>query len=293
MDFDKPEFLAKFRPAELPQPPEGCFTNWLGLVTDASTFANGAEIANTVRPDLPVGNIGDGVYGAAYEYGAVLMALDVRQHRDTATAVELGCGWAPWISAFGVTAKRMGFADIRLVGVEAEATKCEMARAHLARNHLAGTIIQGAAWKEDTVLQFGVTDPLLDHGGAVTEKSGGTDYRGFKVLSREVPAYSLATICKGLGYIDLMHWDIQGAEFEVANAGMEFLNSQVHFLFCGTHSPLIEGKMIDLFYRNGWDLLWRDPVPFTYDRHAPSLEAMVLRDGEMFLRNPRLDGQAA
>ena len=85
----------------------GCFTNWLGLATDASLFGNAAELQGKVFAEVPAG--GDGVYGGYAEYASFLTAIDQTPARGAFNAVELGAGWGPWISGVGKVCQRLGY----------------------------------------------------------------------------------------------------------------------------------------------------------------------------------------
>ena len=282
------QLLAKFKPLEPPTEVEpGCWTNWLGLKTSVESFPAVAHLAGTVIARIPVP--GDGVYGSAMEYCGLLSAIERRgTDRGTYNAVELGAGWGPWISASGVVAKRVGFKEVNLVGVEAAHEKIRLMHEHLERNKLSAKVIHGAAWRENTTLTFPCDRPINDHGMGVANGLVDKDYRGFDVTSVDVSAYDLPTICKGMAIVDYIASDIQGAEHETFSAAIDFLNTSVRHVFIGTHSRLIEGKLMELFYDAGWDLLWEKPCRMKFDRTRPTLLGMVSRDGEQFWRNPRL-----
>jgi FkbM family methyltransferase len=269
----------------------GCFTNWIGLKTDASLFSRGDELRDRVFADLPIAN--DGVYGDYAEYASWLTAISAKKAHDTFVAVELGAGWGPWISGIGVTCLRQSFEKISLIGVEADRGKYEAMQRHLERNGLLASprvscrTHHAAAWSENTTLNFPVIG-LLDHGGAVQEQGAGPDYRGAQLQYTEVPALNVATICAPHEHIDFMHWDLQGAEVEVAPAAMPFLNDHVDHIFIGTHSRPIEGTLLNLFFENRWEVLHERPCHFVYDLDKPSIVGMVHTDGELFVRNPRL-----
>jgi FkbM family methyltransferase len=268
----------------------GCFTNWLGLKTEASLFGIGDQLREKVFAEVPTSN--DGVYGNYAEYASWLIAISKKQTRDSFVAVELGAGWGPWISGIGITCLRENFDSVTLIGVEADRGKYAAMQRHLARNGLIDVAkvscrtFNAAAWKENTTLNFPVID-LLDHGGAVQERASGVDYRGAALHYTEVPALDLPTICGSCEHIDFMHWDVQGAEADIAAAAIPFLNDRVDYIFVGTHSRPIEGALLNLFYENKWQVLHEHPCHFVYDLATPSLVGMVHTDGELFVRNPR------
>lgn len=285
--------LDKFRaPQDDLKAVEGRFTNFLGLRTKASLFPAADRYAGSIMDNLPIPD--DRVYGGAMEYAAVLSAIERRGDLGTFNAVELGAGWGPWISAAGVVCQRAGFAQVNLVGVEASLAKVATLRDHMAHNGLVDApgmnvkLIHGAAWSSDTVLQFPKELPITDYGAAVSASTSDRDYRGFTYETEPVQAYCLDTICRDLGVIDYMHWDLQGAEGEVATAGRNFLDTNVRQVFIGTHSRLLEGELLKLFHSMGWELLWEQPCGFTYKAETPRLEGMTHTDGEMLWRNPKL-----
>lgn len=263
----------------------GCFVNWLGLKTDASMFSSADRLEGSVLPNVPDG--GDGVYGGYLEYASFLTAIEHTSSKKKFTAIELGAGWGPWISAIGVVCKPVGFESVDLLGVEADSEKCNYMRQHLARNGLTGRVINGAAWSDDTILKFPVIDSKLDHGAAATSTVSQQDYRGHELQYIDVPAFSLNTICDEMSIIDYMHWDIQGAERRLALSDPDLLNRRVRYLFIGTHSRPIEGALMEFFFEQKWDLLYQHPCHFIYNKESPSIEGMTVSDGELFWRNPR------
>ncbi len=273
----------------------GCFTNWLGVRTDAAIFGNGELFRDRIFPDIPAGEAGDGVFAGYPEYAALLTAIEAAPDKQHFIAVELGAGWGPWISACGVVCRKLGFEHTTLIGVEADAGRHRFMQAHMSRNGLMGTpqinckLVHGAVWTEDTTLQFPALDPR-DSGGAVSAGVAERDYRGYETSFVEVQALALSTLCEGLPVVDYMHCDIQGSELPVLRSAIAWLNAHARHLFVGTHSRVIDGGLIALFYDNGWDILAERACHFEFDRRIPSLEGMTKADGEIFARNPRLVG---
>lgn len=285
------ELLQRYAaPAEAMTLESGCFTNWIGLKTEADLFGKSDQLRDRILPEIPVKN--DGVYGNYAEYASWLTAISEKKTRDSFVAVELGAGWGPWISGIGITCIREHFSNITLIGVEADSGKFEAMQRHLARNGLLNSpnvnckILHAAAWKENGIMNFPVIG-LQDHGGAIQEQGSGPDYRGVNLEYTNVRALDLPTICEPCQHIDFMHWDVQGAEGDIAPAAISFLNSRVEYIFIGTHSRPIEGALLELFYENRWEVLHQHPCHFVYDLAKPSIVGMVHTDGELFVRNPR------
>lgn len=283
--------LERHRPPALPHPKDHCFVNWLGLQTDARLFMHQADIVGRVFNELPLGGLGDGVYGGVMEYSSVLTAIEATPNRDRFTAVELGAGWGPWISAAGIACKRLGFKEIDLIGLEADRARCDLMKDHMARNGLAECtkITWGAAWPRNEDVYFPAIDPR-DHGGAARSEAGGIDYRGHATQNDiQTPGFNIEAIAGSRDRVDYMHWDIQGGELQFAESAIRFLNERVHYLFIGTHSRAIEGRLQELFFANRWEFLHQQPCHWVWRKDAHTIESMLHTDGEMFLRNPRFD----
>lgn len=291
------EILERFRvpAADLPTVP-GYVTNFIGVETSLAIFPDVEPRGGCVFADLPVPS--DKLYGGAHEYISLFQAIERRRHAGEIAAVEIGAGWGPWIAAAGVICARLGFRKIELLGVEADPYRFEFMRQHLTHNlekysqadtpEITCRTLCAAAWPENTKLFFPVIDPSRDHGGAATSTTAATDYRGVAIPHRAVTGLTVQTICGALDTIDYMHWDIQGAELDVAFSCYEYLNTHVKSLFIGTHSPRMEGGLIQLFHKMHWDLLHYKPCIFNYDKSRPSIEGMVVTDGELVLLNPHL-----
>ncbi len=268
-------------------PRPGFFTNFLGLRTQTSLFPHAAPFDGQVIGGLP--RPSDQVYGGEIEYAALLSAIEDGDG-ETFTAIELGAAWGPWVSAAGVVCRRSGYKAINLIAVEACRIKVQTLRDHFAANDLdvlEPTIIHGAAWKENGTLRFPSALAVDDY-GARAEEHEGIDYRGHALATEAVPAFSLQAICGNHQRIDYIHWDIQGAEYDVAASAVDLMQERVARVCIGTHSRKIEGDLFQLFHGMGWDLLWERPCGFTYDATKPTLEGMTHSDGEQVWANPHL-----
>lgn len=270
-------------------PVKGYFVDFLGLKTRLDYLPKGPELAGCAAGDLPR-NAG-GLYAGISEFAALLLAVDTAKGRTSLTVGELGAGWGPWIAAAAVCGLRTGFPEINLLAVEADETKCAFISKHLEDNQALGDtvhlkVFSGAAWSEDTTLYFPKGPGHLDYGARPAEHDEESDYRGASVAVEEIPAFGMATLLATYDRFDFLHIDVQGAEYDLIASSRSILEDKVSFLFIGTHSTLIEGRLLKLFHDWGWDLISFKNCGFDYDVAKPTLDGMTSYDGEIFVSNP-------
>ena len=269
---------------------DNTFVNWLGITTDSRLFNNHNEIRGRLMGDLPIGGLGDGVYGSPFEYLSLLSAIDASASRDIFTAIELGAGWGPWISTVGAVCLRLGFKKICLVGVEADPVRYDMMLSHLERNNIINTCdvrtMRGAAWETDTTLYWPKID-WRDHGASASSSIDKLEHRGGNSSFIEIPGFSLNTICDGLHNIDYIHMDMQGAELNVIKSSIELINERVRRMFIGTHARSIEAELLELLRKNRWDVPHERNCPIRWDLRKPTVDSMVFGDGEIIAVNTR------
>jgi hypothetical protein len=90
--------------------------------------------------------------------------------------------------------------------------------------------------------------------------------------------------------VDLLHMDVQGSETALIASALDDLNKKVRHIFVGTHSRLIEGEILTLLLKQGWNLLREEPCLFRARPDGVPLEDMTIRDGGQLWQNPRLVG---
>jgi hypothetical protein len=69
--------------------------------------------------------------------------------------------------------------------------------------------------------------------------------------------------------IDLLHIDIQGAEFDYVTGNFPAIEAHVRRVLIGTHSRLIEGQLTGWFLDRGWTLEMDRPVIITLSAGKP------------------------
>lgn len=229
----------------------------------------------------------DSYHAEAAEYIAV--ADSVLKASSAYCIAELGAGWGPWVGLGGVLARSRGFTDITLIAAEAHPGRFGLLQKHLATNLLYGAdngvtcrLFNGAA----TVTRCQIFFPDVDvtaMGAAVSETASSTDYRGREHPNLQVEGYPLSELL-GESNVDLLHLDVQGSELELIEANLDLIARQVKAMMIGTHSRTIEGGLIDLLYRNGWQLELEKPCRVAWKVRGPAHEPLTEVDGCQYWR---------
>lgn len=266
------------------------------LVADAAYITNafGVKVDPKVCPELLSGHEGEveplpipsNWHADMAEFGAALRAVDLA--RETFTMIELGCGWGCWMNNTGVAARKKGLA-VKLIGVEGDPGHVTFANEMLAANGFAAheySVRHGIAASAPGNALF----PLQEHSG----QSWGLEPR-FDVSDSEsaelvrtgrymlLQQHALQDLVRDIERVDFLHVDIQGGEATLIPAAIELLSSKVAYLFIGTHSREIEGKMYACMLRAGWVLEIERPAIM-----APGPHPTIVVDGVQAWRNPML-----
>jgi FkbM family methyltransferase len=184
--------------------------------------------------------------------GTLRSVLEARS-RNSLVVVELGAGWGPWLAAAAKAAERLGITNVSLAGVEGSSDHFRFMQQHFRDNGLdpdSHLLIHGVVGTEDGTAQFPtLADPSADW-GAMANYDRQSNTPGYE----QVRCVALTTLVNRLPPIDLIHCDIQGAEYEVLAAARPALAARVRRVIVGTHSRRIEADLLDLFADLGWQL---------------------------------------
>jgi FkbM family methyltransferase len=262
------------------EPEIGFVKNFVGTRTRVSHVSVFAPFNGVCFNELPT-EAGD-YHAEPIEYVGTLRAIEAGS--GPFVAVELGAGWGSWVATSGHVARRMGRSPIRLYAVEGNDRKIASIRTHLADNgfdpdeHVQISAVIGA---RDGYALFEIMPADEGWGSSAI----------FTESTEEVPGYervrsiSLETLLKDEALVDLIHFDVQGAEAEVVEASIDMLNAKVRYLVIGTHSRAIEGKLIDTLRPRGW--LLENEQPSRARRDSNGGEWLVA-DGTQVWRNPAI-----
>jgi FkbM family methyltransferase len=244
-------------------------------------------------------------HSGGFEWAGALRA--VLDATTDLTVVELGAGWGPWLVALARAAHLRGIRNVRLVGVEGSKEHFEYMRSHFADNGLdpgQHTLHHAIVGPVDGEAYFPIlTYPSEMYGSAPSLSQEKREPRGVtrRFLGRlglrrppatgpslegmeRVNCISLPTLLRPLNRVDLVHFDIQGGEYEVILSARQVLKEKVKRLVIGTHSRSIEQNLFDELASQSWVLEDEHSCGFRQDGQKMNL----CRDGHQAWRNPDL-----
>jgi len=207
---------------------------------------------------------------------AIFEWLDICESIDCATDqytfVELGAGYARWAVIVYYIASILRSLPTKLIIVEAEPTHYDWALENLEMNSInvkEHDLYKGAIDNSKKLVLFEVGDPSKWYGQSiVNDNIVNMLWRKIRYWYQRniksgyynpdlsiVRTYTLNSILSNIDFVDLIHMDIQGKEFEVLSASTDILNNKVKRLHIGTHSAEIEENLRELMLENGWHCL--------------------------------------
>jgi FkbM family methyltransferase len=281
--FDAEEIIRRHA-VEGVKPNAELVTNFIGVLMEPLLFPPLLDnlVGQVEGPPIPANWHAD-----VAEWAAVFRAIELAG--EDFSIVELGCAWGCWMCNAGTAAKRSG-RTVNLIGVEAVQEFVSTALRHLKINdfleseftlHLGVAAASGGRAlfpkKAAEAVNFGlapVFNPsereLIDILNAGTHD-----------LVEIIP---ISEILANTKRVDLLHIDIQGGEFDLLKQNIEIISEKIAYVFVGTHSREIEGKIFELMLHHGFMLEVERPAILTLHRGSnPSIRY----DGAQGWRNSR------
>jgi FkbM family methyltransferase len=309
------DVFAAFGPPWEGQVEAGFGVNFLGVKTRGFIWP---EFVRPVAESRYVSTSYPGLDDDYLEWISVLGA--VRDARKTFTMLELGAGWARWTVNAALAARRRGGLSCSFIAVEAEPTHYDWARIHIADNDVGSVkLVRAAVAPTEGDAWFYVGLPGQWYGQALAPERVEEPERGsrvealvnrirrrsrharapeldaflqtmsgdpsFDAYARKVRTITLSPLLSRYDEVDLIHFDIQGAELDVLRSAAPDVDARVRRVHIGTHSDDVEHGIQELFS----DLRWK-PI-FQYglnSRHETPWGTITLIDGVHSYENPRL-----
>lgn len=230
------------------------------------------------------------------------------------TILELGAGYGRWAAIGAVAARSKSIKTIYAIMVEAEPKHVEWAHQHMKNNRFTSTdyhIDECAVGAKADKTLFWVCAPA--HNGTITPQGWygqsivqnnllghvaptQSSYMGKPLVGLangwgaiEVNLVPLADILSPHHLVDIVDMDIQGAEAEVIENGIDVLNQKVRRLHIGTHTHEIENRIRAVMTKHNWINIW--DFACEGERDTP-YGRIVFQDGVQSWLNPRLPSQS-
>jgi hypothetical protein len=266
--FDAEEVIRRYASPDV-QPHASYLTNYLGVLIDPKFFPQLLDGRAGQIEGVPIpGNW----HADLAEFAAALRAVDLA--RGSFTMMELGCGWGCWMNNTGAAARRRGLC-LHLIGVEGDEGHIGFAREACEMNGFNAsqvTLLRGIAAAASGVALF----PRQDCAGVswgLRPIFGATEAQRRQAVQSgdydELPMVALADAAAPYPRIDFLHIDIQGGETDLVEGCMPILRDKVAYLFVGTHSRQIEGRLFDMLQGAGWRLEIERPGLLKLDGAEP------------------------
>jgi len=275
--------LSKFTRVERAVP-AGFVADFLGNITDCSMFLPCRGTSQNALQDQQVRAVYPSPNEEFFEWIDILDS--VLDAGSKYTFVELGAGYGRWMVRAAAAFRQIhGSKPFRLIGVEAEPTHFEWIKQHFLTNGInpdEHKLINAPVYDTQSDVLFCVGKPDIWYGQAIintiAEAPSGTE-------TLKLSSIPLVALLDKTEIIDLIDFDIQGAEGAVVKSAIKELTAQVKRLHIGTHSQHAEIQLRETLYDNGWISLNDFPCASTSDtEYGP----IAFGDGVQSWLNPRL-----
>lgn len=285
-EFDAEALIDSFHlHGQSPEP--GIIRNFLGTRVTPSVYPSVlTNLAGSVEGRPWPGNW----HADIAEWAAALRTVALAQEcgQDTYRIVELGCGWGCWITNMGVAARSRGLA-VDLIGIEGDRYHLQSAEDTLRLNGFD---------PGQFALHHGVAGPRRGQAIFPIHSEAGLNWGAEPVfypdpiLLEQARAHkdvqildciTLTDLAHGQP-IDLLHIDIQGAEYDYVSGDFEAIETCVKRVLIGTHSRTIEGQLCGFFLARGWAMEMERPAIAPILNGRPDIRI----DGVQMWVNPKL-----
>ncbi len=281
-EFDALGLISKYQASGV-TPEAGLIRNFLGTRVLPAVHPTVLNALQGTVEALPVpGNW----HADIAEWAAALKTVEMA--RDTYRILELGCGWGCWITNMGVAARARGL-DLELIGIDGDQHHLEMARTTLELNGFSENsfrLVHGIASHEPGQAAFPRSAPGDANYGRSAEPLSEAERPANAGVQSEQQILDCYTIeqLSGPARLDLLHIDIQGAEYRFLMGSFSHVRRHVRRVLVGTHSRTIEGDLMEHFLAQGWRLEMERPAVAPLQKGVP----ITLIDGVQLWANPDL-----
>ena len=237
------------------------------------------------------------------------MLETIEQAVDTYVIVELGAGYGRWCVRAALAARTRPGCRVQCVAVEAEPDHFRWLLQHFRDNGVdpaAHDLIWAAAGPQPGVVPFKIGRASAWYGQRITSQAQAPQapdvlerrrLKARSVLGRPprenetnvmwVPCVTIDELLAPYARVNLVDVDVQGAEFDVIEAGIDLLSDRVSRIHVGTHSAQIEEQLRELFTVHGWSNRFDYPCG---QRASTPYGEIAFGDGVQTWVNPEVGG---
>lgn len=215
----------------------------------------------------------------------IVVLTAVSRARGAFRMAECGAGWAPWlVRAAHASRQRPAITGLELVGIEADVVHYGWMVDHFRDNDMDPHdhhLILGAVNASSGTVKFPViAEPDADYSAGLAAAAASAE-------TVEVRGWSLPeTLDMFSGPLDLLHLDIQAAEYDVIPPALADLKRRVKSVMINTHISDAKHKgLTDMFLADGWTPTMA--LPRNTSNATPWGEIKTA-DGFLWLDNPQL-----
>jgi hypothetical protein len=283
--FDGIELIHKYA-LKSTKPTPGYVTNFIGLKISTEYLPEHLRNLDGTNEPIP---IPANWHADISEWAAVFRSVELAEGPKFVMG-EIGCGWGCWMANAGMVAKSREL-ECKLYGIEGDSKHVSWAKENLLINGFHNDefeIIRGIAAAKSGNALFPMVDSNTIHYGLEPIFNATDDVVAHATQNNTheiLPMIPLEQIFSGERKIDLLHIDIQGGEVDFITESIQFLSESASYLVIGTHSRVIEGRLIEILSKSGWALEIERPAIFTFNDDNVMITAV---DGLQGWRNPRL-----
>ncbi|MGY4830592.1 class I SAM-dependent methyltransferase [Sphaerotilaceae bacterium SBD11-9] len=264
----------------------GHYVNFLGVAVPTKVMAYLHDKGGQLDPvPIPANYHAD-----MAEWASALRAVDLA--KDYFSMIELGCGWACWMTNTGVAAKALGL-RVDLIGIEGDSKHLDYAHEALGVNGIKPSeykLLRGIAAADSGYALFPRRKEDEERWGFAPIFGKTLAESEAAVASGEFDSLPMVSLSEAIGdrsKIDLLHMDIQGGEADLVQQTVPLLSERVAYIVIGTHSRALEGRLMDTLLGAGWALEIERPAIFNVIGGTPQTTV----DGVQAWKNPKFHGR--
>ena len=233
-------------------PPEGWKNTWYGYFQMEKVISEEKKRRDEKTHKLPQSHQRELIRGESFLEQQVFLNI-VNSLEGHVDMFELGAGRGDWCLAlagiidFGLIDTKA--TSYRCLAIEAEPSHYEWTKEHFEKQEINAIAVHGALWSSVGECSFySKENPASNYGQCVRDDG-----------NIKVPSFTVDSLMRKYQFdkLDLIHADIQGAEYEMVLGSIKALEERkVKYWMIGTHLPDLNDRITDFMRPYGYRVLY-------------------------------------